>query len=87
MQVQQIWVEAVPEHTSSVKPFAVRASPLLVHLSESDLCSNISIGDVVNIVGEAKYCSGHGKSNAKLLGDVQVLSMFSCVLCEKVGPF
>ena len=75
----------MPEHTSSVKSFAVRASPLLVHLSESDLCSNISIGDVVNIVGQANYSSVHGKSDAKLLGDVQVLEITPSMLCERSG--
>ena len=74
MQVQQIWVDAVPHGTSSVKPFAVRASPLLVHLSEDDLCSTVSIGDVVNVVGQASYSLGMGKSDAKLLGDIQVLT-------------
>ena len=75
----------MPEHTGSVTPFAVRASPLSVHLSETDLCSIISIGDVVNITGQAKYISGHGKSDAKLLGDVQVLQMMSSVLRERSG--
>lgn len=44
----------------------------MVHLSEDDLCATVSIGDVVNIVGQANYSSWNGKSDAKLLGDVQV---------------
>ena len=80
LQVQQIWVEAVPQNTSNVKPFAVRASPLLVHLSEEDLCATVSIGHVVNIVGQATYISENGKSDAKLLGDVQVcISILACI--------
>ena len=88
MQVQQIWVEALPHAASPapcpmpqphapcpspVKPFAVRASPLLVHLSEADLCSAVNIGDVVNVVGLAGYCLASGRSDAKLLGEIQVL--------------
>ncbi|KAL3137712.1 hypothetical protein ABBQ38_004979 [Trebouxia sp. C0009 RCD-2024] len=72
MPVQQIWVEALPHCSSPVRPFAVRASPLLVHLSEHDLCSAVNIGDVVNVVGLAAYSLASGKTDAKLLGDIQV---------------
>lgn len=73
MQVQQIWVEDLPQGWSPVKPFAVRASPLLVHLSEEDLCSSVSIGDVVDVVRQANYSLASGKTDAKLLGEIQVL--------------
>lgn len=75
LQVQQIWVEALPHCSSPVRPFAVRASPLLVHLSEHDLCSAVNIGDVVNVVGLAAYSLASGKTDAKLLGDIQVLTI------------
>lgn len=53
-----------------------------MHLSEDDLCSTVSIGDVLDIVGQANYCSGNGKNDAKLLGDVQVPKNVSCVPCK-----
>ena len=73
MQVQQIWVEALPHASSPGTPFAVRGSPLLVHLAEADLCSAANIGDVVNVVGLAGYCLASGTSDSKLLGEIQVL--------------
>lgn len=76
----------MPLSTSSTKPFAVRASPILVHLSEDDLCSTVSIGDVLDIVGQANYSLGNGKDDAKLHGDIQVLTHVSCVSCERGRP-
>lgn len=60
-----------------------------MHLSENDLCSTVSIGDVLDIVGQANYCSGIGINDAKLLGDIQVPKNVLCVLCvscERGGP-
>lgn len=70
LQVQQIWVEPlVPDLTD---PFTVRASTVLVQLTEEDLCSSVSIGDIVDVVGQASLSHQAGKVNSKLLGDVQV---------------
>ena len=72
MQAQQIWVAALPCSPAKSKPFAVRANAVLVHLSEDDLCSSVSIGDLVDIVGQAQMSSEISKIDCKLLGDVQV---------------
>ena len=73
MQVQHIWVAALPDGSTADKPFAVRASPMLVQLSDDDLCLSISIGDAVDIVGQAQLSPESSKTGNKLLGDVQVM--------------
>lgn len=68
--VQQIWVSLLQPNPTN--PFTVRASPVLVQLLEQDLCSLVSIGDVVHVVGQASLTSQTGKPNSRLLGDLQV---------------
>lgn len=70
VQVQQIWVSLLHPHPTN--PFTVRASPVLVQLLEQDLCSVVSIGDVVHVVGQASLTSQTDKPNSRLLGDLQV---------------
>lgn len=68
--MQQIWVGAL--HPVGTKPFTVREGQVLVQLLEQDLCTAVTIGDVVDIVGQASVNSQPGKADSKLLGDAQV---------------
>ena len=81
MQVQHIWLAALPGGTKADKPFRVEASSLLVQLSDDDLCSSVSIGDAVDIVGQAHFSPESSKAGNKLLGDVQVLQQLPDVTC------
>ncbi|DBA93225.1 TPA: hypothetical protein ACH3X2_003521 [Trebouxia sp. C0005] len=83
--VQQIWVGAL--HPVGTKPFTVREGQVLVQLLEQDLCTAVTIGDVVDIVGQASVNSQPGKADSKLLGDAQVMaSSLSLVQLSSVEP-
>ena len=80
--MQDIWVRSLLPDCH--QPFGVTASPILVQLSEEDLCQSVSVGDVVNVVGHASLHAKLGKQNAKLLGAIQVrFAVHKYICCDK----
>lgn len=70
MQVQQVWIGSL--RPSCAAPYCVTASPILVHLSEEDMCCSVSVGDVVDIVGQASLHARAVRPSLKTLRDIQV---------------
>ena len=81
-QARRIWVSALPtafssspsrtSTASSCNRFLARASPVEVQLLEEDLCSCVSIGDLVDIIGQACIRLPPQKAAVMCLADIQV---------------
>ena len=82
-QACKIWISALPTvcssslsrtgDTSSNSSFLARASPLEVQLFEEDLCSSVSLGDLVDVVGQACMKLQPQAAAVRCTADIQVL--------------